>query len=241
MTGPIRRKGPVHRAEASAARAHTKRKLKFTLPGPMTIVDTIADEHYRDRAKLAHAFAAALNEEAHELAALGVDVVQFDEPAFNVYMREVKDWGVAALERAAAGPQAARPPSISAMATASRPTPTGRRRSASAGASTRRPFPRWPRAGSTRSRSNAAIRSVPIELIGLLKGKDVLVGCIDVASNIVETPQEVAETIRAALAYVPAERLYPCTNCGMAPMAAEVAYAKLAALAAGAELVRKGM
>ena len=70
----------------------------------MTIVDTIADEHYRDRPALAHAFAAALNEEARELEALGVDVVQFDEPAFNVYMREVKDWGVAALERAAAGP-----------------------------------------------------------------------------------------------------------------------------------------
>ncbi len=103
VTGPIRRKGSVHRAEASAARSHTKRKLKFTLPGPMTIVDTIADEHYRDRATLAHAFAAALNEEAHELAALGVDVVQFDEPAFNVYMRDVQDWGVAALERAAQG------------------------------------------------------------------------------------------------------------------------------------------
>ena len=105
VTGPIRRKGAVHRLEASAARAHTRRKLKFTLPGPMTIVDTIADEHYRDRPTLAHAFAAALNEEARELAALGVDVVQFDEPAFNVYMREVQDWGVAALERAAQGLQ----------------------------------------------------------------------------------------------------------------------------------------
>src|SRR5471030_894660 len=103
VTGPIRRKGPVHAAEAAAARAHTKRKLKFTLPGPMTIVDTIADEHYRDRATLAHAFAAALNEEARELEAIGVDEVQFDEPAFNVYMREVADWGIAALERAAQG------------------------------------------------------------------------------------------------------------------------------------------
>ena len=103
VTGPIRRKGPVHKLEASAARAHTKRKLKFTLPGPMTIADTIADEHYRDRPALAHAFAAALNEEARELETLGVDVVQFDEPAFNVYMRDVKDWGVAALERAAQG------------------------------------------------------------------------------------------------------------------------------------------
>ena len=103
VTGPIRRKGSVHKLEASAARAHTRRKLKFTLPGPMTIADTIADEHYRDRPALAHAFAAALNEEAHELEKLGIDVVQFDEPAFNVYMRDVKDWGVAALERAAEG------------------------------------------------------------------------------------------------------------------------------------------
>ena len=103
VTGPIRRKGPVHKLEARAARAHTKRKLKFTLPGPMTIADTIADEHYRDRPALAHAFAAALNEEARELEQLGIDVVQFDEPAFNVYMRDVKEWGVAALERAAQG------------------------------------------------------------------------------------------------------------------------------------------
>src|SRR6185437_2906309 len=103
VTGLIRRKGPIHKLEASAARAHTRRKLKFTLPGPMTIADTIADEHYRDRPALAHAFAAALNEEARELEALGVDVIQFDEPAFNVYMREVRDWGVAALERAAEG------------------------------------------------------------------------------------------------------------------------------------------
>ena len=82
---------------------------------------------------------------------------------------------------------------------------------------------------------------MPIELIGLLKGKDVLVGCIDVASNVVETPEDVAEIIRAALDYVPPERLYPCTNCGMAPMAADIAYAKLASLAAGAELARKAM
>jgi 5-methyltetrahydropteroyltriglutamate--homocysteine methyltransferase len=103
VVGPIRRKGPVHATEAKAARAHTARKLKFTLPGPMTIVDTITDEHYGRREDLAFAFAAALNEEAHELQALGVDAIQFDEPAFNVYMREVADWGIQALEAARAG------------------------------------------------------------------------------------------------------------------------------------------
>src|SRR5207245_775013 len=103
VTGPLRRKQSVHGFEAAIARSHTRRRLKFTLPGPMTIVDTIADEHYGDKVALAMAFAALLNEEARELAAIGVDVVQFDEPAFNVYMKEVTEWGIAALHRAAEG------------------------------------------------------------------------------------------------------------------------------------------
>ncbi|MBV9200316.1 MAG: methionine synthase, partial [Alphaproteobacteria bacterium] len=103
VTGPIRRAGSVHRFEAEIARAHTRRSLKFTLPGPMTIIDTLADEHYGDKSSLAMAFAAVLNEEARELAAIGVDVIQFDEPAFNVYMDEVVQWGITALERAAEG------------------------------------------------------------------------------------------------------------------------------------------
>jgi 5-methyltetrahydropteroyltriglutamate--homocysteine methyltransferase len=240
VTGPIRRKGPVHRLEAGAARAHTRRKLKFTLPGPMTIVDTIADEHYRDRPTLAHAFAAALNEEAHELAALGVDVVQFDEPAFNVYMRDVQDWGVAALERAAQGLQCATAVHICYGYGIKANTDW----KASLGESWRQYEETFPALAASRiDQVSLECRNshVPIELIGLLEGKDVLVGCIDVASNSVETPEEVAATIRAALAYVPAERLYPCTNCGMAPMPAPIAYAKLAALAAGAEMARKAV
>jgi 5-methyltetrahydropteroyltriglutamate--homocysteine methyltransferase len=240
VTGPIRRKGSVHRAEAGAARVHTKRKLKFTLPGPMTIVDTIADEHYRDRTRLAHAFAAALNEEAHELAALGVDVVQFDEPAFNVYMRDVQDWGVAALERAAEGLACTTAVHIcygyGIKANADW--------KATLGDDWRQYEQTFPALAASRiDQVSLECRNsrVPVELIGLLKGKDVLVGCIDVASNAVETPEEVAATVRAALAYVPADRLYPCTNCGMAPMAASIAYAKLAALAAGAELARKAL
>jgi 5-methyltetrahydropteroyltriglutamate--homocysteine methyltransferase len=240
VTGPIRRKGSVHRAEASAARAHTRRKLKFTLPGPMTIVDTIADDHYRDRATLAHAFAAALNEEAHELAALGVDVVQFDEPAFNVYMRDVQEWGVAALERAAEGLACTTAVHIcygyGIKANTDWKATLGER-----WRQYEETFPALARSRIDQVSLECRNSRVPIELIGLLKGKDVLVGCIDVASNIVETPEDVAATIRAALPYVPADRLYPCTNCGMAPMAAPIAYAKLAALAAGAALARKAM
>jgi len=240
VTGPIRRKGPVHKLEASAARAHTRRKLKFTLPGPMTIADTIADEHYRDRAALAHAFAAALNEEARELEALGVDVIQFDEPAFNVYMREVKAWGVAALERAAEGLRCSTAVHI-CYGYGIKANIDWKARLGEHWRQYEETFPAL--AASRIGQVSLECRNshVPLELMGLLKGKDVLVGCIDVASNAVETPEEVAATIRAALAFVPAERLYPCTNCGMAPMAADVAYAKLAALASGAELARKAM
>src|SRR5258707_11449655 len=83
VTGPLKLKGRVHGAEARHARAHTKRKLKITMPGPMTIIDTIADRHYGDRVKMAFAFADLLNAEARALEADGVDVIQFDEPAFN--------------------------------------------------------------------------------------------------------------------------------------------------------------
>src|SRR6478672_5975206 len=100
VTSELRLKGRVHAREARLARAHTTRKLKLTLPGPMTIVDTIADAHYGDRVKMAMAFAELLNAEARGLQQDGVDVIQFDEPAFNVYMDAVKDWGIAALHRA---------------------------------------------------------------------------------------------------------------------------------------------
>src|SRR5262249_62201883 len=101
--GALNLSGGVHAAEARHARAHTARQLKITLPGPMTIIDTIADAHYGDRVKMAFAFADLLNAEARALQDDGVDVIQFDEPAFNVYMREVKEWGVEALHRAIAG------------------------------------------------------------------------------------------------------------------------------------------
>jgi 5-methyltetrahydropteroyltriglutamate--homocysteine methyltransferase len=230
----------VHAAEAAVARAHTRRKLKFTLPGPMTIVDTIADEHYGNRPSLAHAFAEALNEEARELEVQGVDVVQFDEPAFNVYMREVADWGIAALERAAEGLKCKRAVHI-CYGYGIKANIDWK---ATLGAQWRQYeeiFPVIARSAIDQVSLECRNSRVPIEMLAFLKGKDVLVGAIDVASNAVETPQEVAETIRRAMAYVPPERLFPCTNCGMAPMRRETAYAKLAALAAGAALARQAV
>jgi 5-methyltetrahydropteroyltriglutamate--homocysteine methyltransferase len=237
VTGPLRRKRSVHSFEAALARAHTKRRLKFTLPGPMTIVDTIADAHYGDKVALAMAFAALLNDEARELAAIGVDVIQFDEPAFNVYMKEVSEWGIAALHRAADGLTCKTAVHI-CYGYGIKPNIDWK---ASLGAEWRQYELIFPALAASRIDQvsvECAGAKVPIELLRLLDGKDVLLGAIDVASERVETPEQVAATIERALAFVPIERVYPCTNCGMAPMDRCVAIEKLRALSAGAALAR---
>lgn len=238
VTGPLKRKRSVHQAEAAIARAHTRRKLKFTLPGPMTIVDTIADAHYGDKVKMAMRFAELLNEEARELEALGVDVIQFDEPAFNVYMDEVKGWGVEALNRAREG--------LACKTAVHICYGYGIKANIDWKASLGREWRQYEEIFPALARSRIdqvsleCINSrVPAELLSLLAGKDVLVGAIDVATDHVESPEEVAATLRRALEFVPAERLQPCTNCGMAPLDRNIANAKLQALAAGAALVRK--
>lgn len=240
VIGPLRRKRPIHSHEAAFTRAHTSRQLKFTLPGPMTIVDTIADEHYGDRPTLAMAFAELLNEEAHELAALGVDVIQFDEPAFNVYMAEVETWGIQALERAAQGLSCKTAVHI-CYGYGIKANLDWKRTLGDEWAQYRETFPVLAQSAIDQVSLECANSRVPIELLSLLKGKDVLVGAIDVATNAVETPEQVANTIRKALEYVPADRLYPCTNCGMVPLRRDVSNAKLEALAAGAALVREAM
>jgi 5-methyltetrahydropteroyltriglutamate--homocysteine methyltransferase len=238
VVGAIRRKGAVHEREARAARDHTRRKLKFTLPGPMTIVDTIADEHYGRREDLALAFAAALNDEARELEAIGIDVVQFDEPAFNVYMREVADWGMAALERAAAGLTCTTAVHI-CYGYGIKANIDWKQ---SLGAEWRQYeeiFPVIAKSAISQVSLECRNSHVPPELMRLLDGKDIMVGAIDVASNEVETPEQVADTIRLAMRHVAPEKIFPSTNCGMAPMPRAVAYGKLAALTQGAAIVRR--
>jgi 5-methyltetrahydropteroyltriglutamate--homocysteine methyltransferase len=236
VTGPLRRTRSIHAVEAGIARAHTKRRLKFTLPGPMTIVDTIADAYYGDKVKLAIAFAELLNDEARELEAIGVDVIQFDEPAFNVYMEAVTE-GIPVLHRAAEG--------LACKTAVHICYGYGIKANidwkASLGPEWRQYEAIFPALAASRIDQvsvECAGAKVPIELLGLLAGKDVLVGAIDVASERIEKPEEVAATIERALAFVPAERLFPCTNCGMAPMGRSPAIGKLAALTAGTALVR---
>ena len=238
VTGPLRLKRRVHQAEAALARAHTRRQLKLTLPGPMTIVDTIADQHYCDKVKLAMAFAELLNQEARALVKDGVDVIQFDEPAFNVYMDDVTKWGVAALERAAQGLKCTTCVHI-CYGYGIQANIDWKHTLGNEWLQYEEIFPALAKSKIDQVSLECIHSKVPIELLKLLKGKDVLVGVIDVATDAVETPQEVAATIATAAKYVPAKRLYPCTNCGMAPMDRDIALRKLQALVAGTALARK--
>ncbi len=238
VTGPLRLKGRVHQSEALILRDHTNRKIKITLPGPMTIVDTLADEHYGDKQKLAMVFADLLNQEARALEKDGVDVIQFDEPAFNVYMDDVTRWGIAALHRAIAGLKCTTCVHI-CYGYGIQANIDWKKTLGESWRQYEEIFPALAQSRIDQVSLECIHSRVPVELLKLLKGKDVLVGVIDVASDKVETPEEVAKVIQTALRYVPARHLFPCTNCGMAPMDREVAVAKLRALAEGAALARK--
>ena len=240
-------KGRVHAFEARLLRAHTDRPIKFTLPGPMTIVDTVADRFYGDREALAMAFADLLNQEALALREDGVDVIQFDEPAFNVYMADAARWGVKALERAARGLARDAAPGVRACRTAVHicygyGIKANNDWKTTLGEEWRQYEQVFPvlAASSIHQVSLECFHShVPPELMALLAGKDVLVGVIDVASDTIETPEEVAATLATAMRYVPAARIQACTNCGLAPMSRDVAWRKLRALADGAALARQ--
>lgn len=238
VTEAVRRKGPVHNDEVRFTRAHTRQKLKFTLPGPMTICDTIADGHYGRRPDMAMAFAELLNEEAKELEALGVDVIQFDEPAFNVFMQDVKDWGVETLHRAIQGLSCKTAVHI-CYGYGIEANIKWKETLGSEWRQYEEIFPALNESRITQVSLECANSKVPISLLGLLKDKELMVGAIDVASNDVETPEQVAGTIRDAMQYVDADRIFPCTNCGMAPLPRDVAIGKLQALGQGAVLARK--
>jgi 5-methyltetrahydropteroyltriglutamate--homocysteine methyltransferase len=238
VVAELKLKGRVHATEARLARAHTKKKLKFTLPGPMTIVDTVADRFYGDKVKMAFAFAELLNQEALALQADGVDIIQFDEPAFNVYMKDAADWGVAALERAAQGLTCTTAVHI-CYGYGIKANNDWKQTLGEEWRQYEMVFPALARSSIQQVSLECYHSHVPPDLMALLEGKDVMVGVIDVASDEIETPEQVADTIGRALQFVPGERLFPCTNCGLAPMSREVAVRKLEALAQGAALARQ--
>ncbi|MEY9361867.1 5-methyltetrahydropteroyltriglutamate--homocysteine methyltransferase [Bradyrhizobium yuanmingense] len=238
VVAPLRLKDRVHAFEARVARTHTRKQLKFTLPGPMTIIDTIADRYYGDRVKMAFAFAELLNEEARALQADGVDLVQFDEPAFNVYMDEVNDWGIKALERAAEGLTCATAVHI-CYGYGIKANTDWKETLGSQWRQYEQIFPAIDASPVQQVAIECRNSKVPLDLLALLKNKIVQAGVIDVASDTVETAEDVVKVIEAVSQFVPKSNIIATTNCGMAPMRREIAEAKLVALGAGAALARE--
>lgn len=238
VVGAVSRRKPVFVEDAKFLRAHTDRPIKWALPGPMTMIDTLYDGHYKSREKLAWEFATILNQEAKELEAAGVDIIQFDEPAFNVFFDEVNDWGVATLERAIEGLKCETAVHI-CYGYGIKANTDWKKTLGSEWRQYEESFPKLQQSKIDIVSLECQNSHVPMDLIELIRGKKVMVGAIDVATNEIETPEQVASTLRKALQFVDADKLYPCTNCGMTPLSRQVARGKLQALSAGAEIVRQ--
>ena len=238
VRGELRLKGRVHQTEARFARAHTRHKLKITMPGPMTISDTIADAHYGDKIKMAMAFADLLNQEARALEKDGVDVIQFDEPAFNVFMSEVSGWGIEALHRAIDGLKCTTAVHI-CYGYGIKANIDWKNSLGNEWRQYEEIFPALAKSRIGQVSVECINSHVPLKLLSLLEGKDVLIGVIDVASDKVETPQQVEQIIAEVMKFVPKQKIIACTNCGMAPMRRDIAEAKLIALGKGVALARK--
>ncbi|MGK6329494.1 methionine synthase [Erwinia sp. DT-104] len=238
VVGEVTRQKPVFVEDAKFLRQQTQQPIKWALPGPMTMIDTLYDSHYKSREKLAWEFAKILNQEARELEAAGVDIIQFDEPAFNVFFDEVNDWGIAALEKAIEGLKCETAVHI-CYGYGIKANTDWKKTLGSEWRQYEEVFPKLKTSAIDIISLECQNSHVPMDLIELIRGKKVMVGAIDVATNAIETPEEVASTLRKALQFVDADKLYPSTNCGMVPLSRQVARGKLNALSAGAEIVRK--
>lgn len=238
VVGEVARLKPVFVEDARFLRQLTRQPIKWALPGPMTMIDTLYDGHYKSREKLAWEFAKILNQEARELEAAGVDIIQFDEPAFNVFFDEVNDWGIAALERAVEGLKCETAVHI-CYGYGIKANTDWKKTLGTEWRQYEEVFPKLQKSAIDIISLECQNSRVPMDLIELVRGKKVMVGAIDVATNAVETAEQVASTLRKALQFVDADKLYPSTNCGMVPLSRQVASGKLAALSAGADIVRR--
>ncbi|WP_312157728.1 methionine synthase [Acinetobacter variabilis] len=238
VVGAVARKKPVFVDDAKFLRSQTKQPIKWALPGPMTMIDTLYDAHYKSREKLAWEFAKILNQEALELEAAGVNIIQFDEPAFNVFFDEVNDWGISTLERALEGLKCETAVHI-CYGYGIKANTDWKKTLGSEWRQYEAVFPKLQKSKIDIVSLECQNSDVPMDLIELIRGKKVMVGAIDVATNQIETPEQVADTLRKALQFVDADKLYPSTNCGMAPLSRQVAQGKLNALSAGAAIVRQ--
>jgi 5-methyltetrahydropteroyltriglutamate--homocysteine methyltransferase len=235
ITGPVHRHGAVELDDAAFARSLTRRFLKVTIPGPMTIVDTVNDAHYGDRRTAALAFASLIREEIASLVSIGVDVVQLDEPAFNVYLDEVAQWGIEALD-ACVRDAGCRTAVHVCYGYGIKANIEWKQSLGATWDQYAHLLPLLSRSQVDEISIELAGSRVPPEVLSEVGGKDVAVGTIDVASDVVDSPRDVVAVIDLARRYLPDARIIASTNCGMAPMRREVAYAKLQSLGAGVAL-----
>ena len=238
VVGEVARQKAVFVDDAKFLRKQTDKPIKWALPGPMTMVDTLYDDHYKSQEKLAWEFAKVLNEEARELQNAGVDIIQFDEPAFNVFFEEVNDWGMTVLERSIEGLNCETAIHI-CYGYGIKANNDWKKTLGSEWRQYEEIFPKIQNSNIDVVSLECHNSCVPFNLIELIRGKKIMVGAIDVATNRIETPEEVANTLRKSLEFVDVENLYPSTNCGMAPLSRNVARSKLSSLSAGAEIIRK--
>ena len=238
ITGEVTHPAPVFLEALQYARARTEKPLKVTLPGPMTVWDTTLDEHYGwGEKEMALHFAAMLNEEALALQTAGADVIQFDEPTFNIYTDKVQEWGIEVLERAMRGVTAKKCVHIcygygveGVLKWKTQNTEWGHYGIT---------LPLLAQSSIDQVSVECAASGVDVSVLAALAGKDVLMGVIDVGTEQVEAPELVAERIRDALPYVSPDHLYPCTDCGLVPRSRTAAMGKMRALARGAAIVRR--
>jgi 5-methyltetrahydropteroyltriglutamate--homocysteine methyltransferase len=201
------------------------------------MTDTLADDYYGDREQLAMVFADILNEEARQLELAGVDLIQFDEPAFNVFLDDVGGWGIEALEKAVEGLNVRTAVHV-CYGYGVEANIEWKKGLGDEWRQYEKTFPVLADSSIDQVSIEVANSNVPLELLDMLSGKEVMAGVIDVATETIETPQQVADTIRGVLNHVAAANVYPCTNCGMVPLPRRVARAKMVALAEGTAIVR---
>jgi 5-methyltetrahydropteroyltriglutamate--homocysteine methyltransferase len=236
VVGPIRRPRPVFLEALRFVKRQTTKPVKMTLPGPMTTADTLADEHYGNRRALAAELARVLNDEARELAENGCDIVQFDEPCFNIYLDDVEEWGIRLLEEAAQGVRAKR--AVHICYGYGIPVVLAWKTKNTDWSHYGRTLPLLATSSIDQISVECAASGVDPSVLGLARGKDLMVGVIDVGSDEIEAAETVAKRIRVALEHVSPDRLFPCTDCGMVPRTRAAARGKMRALAEGARIVR---
>ena len=229
IAGPVKRRSPVEIDDLLFLKKHASRKTKITLPGPFTMAQQAQDDYYKDEEALAMAFAAAVNEEMKDLRKAGADVIQLDEPWLQARPDRAARYGVKAINRAlkdVSGTTVVHLCFGYAAAVASKPS----------GYSF---LPQLAETTASQISIEAAQPRLDLSVLRELKNKTVMVGVIDLGTEKVETPQIVAERIRAALKHIDARLLVLAPDCGMKYLTREAAFGKLQALAEGAAIVRR--